>query len=60
MIEFLEFVFADVAHFIGTMAMLMVIAWAIANFNLVRINISNYHLVPDNLTDTEVDGDEEL
>lgn len=60
MIEFLRFVFADVTHFIGTMAMLMVIAWAIANFNLVRINISNYHLVPDNLTGTEVDDDEEL
>ena len=60
MIEILSFIFADVIHFIGFMAILLVIAWAVSNFTLVRINISNYHLVPGNFTDTEVDEDEEL
>lgn len=60
MIEILRFIFADVAHFLGSMAILLVIAWAISSFNLIKINISNYHLVPKNLIDTEVDDDEEL
>lgn len=59
MLEVLKFIFSDIATFLGTMAMLMVIAWGIANFTLVKINISNYHLVPGNFIDTEVD-DEEL
>ena len=60
MIEILKFIFADTGHFCGSMALLLVIAWAISNFNLVKINISNYHLVPENFTDTEVEEDEEL
>ena len=59
MIEILRFIFADLVHFLGSMAILLVIAWAISNFNLVKIKISNYHLIPRDFADTEVD-DEEL
>ena len=59
MTEVLKFIFSDPIYFLGTLAMLLIIVWGLTNFTLVRINISNYHLVPGNFTDTEVD-DEEL
>lgn len=59
MIEVLKFIFSDPVHFLGTLAMLLIIVWGIANCSLVKINISNYHLVPGDFTDTEVD-DEKL
>lgn len=60
MIEILRFIFTDITHFLGSMAILLVIAWAISNFNLVKISISNYHLIPGDLSDTEVGKNEEL
>ena len=59
MIEILTFIFSDTTHFLGSLAILLIIVWGVANFNLVKINISNYHLIPGDFTDTEVD-DEEL
>lgn len=59
MIEILTFIFSDITHFLGSLAILLIIAWGVANFNLVKISISNYHLIPGDFTDTEVD-DEEL
>lgn len=60
MLEILRFIFSDVVYFLGTSVLLLIVAWGISNFTLVRINISNYHLVPGDLVDTEVNKNEEL
>ena len=59
MLEVLKFIFSDPVYFLGSLAMLLIIVWGIINFTLVKINISNYHLVPGDFVDTE-DDDEEL
>lgn len=59
MIEVLKFIFSGPIEFLGTLAILLIISWGITNFNLVKINISNYHLVPGSFTEVEQD-DEEL
>ncbi len=58
MIEFLKFIFSDPIYFLGVTAMLLIIVWGIANFTLVRINISNYHVLPGSFSETEVADDE--
>lgn len=60
MVEVLSFVFSDRIHFLGSIALLLIIVWGISNFTLVRINISNYHLLPGSIDETEVSDDEEM
>ena len=58
MIEVLKFIFSDPIYFLGSIAMLLIIVWGISNFTLVRIHISNYHLVPGSFNETEVKDNE--
>lgn len=60
MVEILELIFCDRIHFLGTIAILLIIVWGISNFTLVRINISNYHLASSGASETEVNDNEEM
>lgn len=60
MVEVLELIFCDRIHFLGTVVLLLIIAWGFSNFTLVRIKISNYHLIPGHINETEVNDDEEM
>ena len=60
MVEVLEFVFSDRIHFLGVMAILLIIVWGISNFTLVRINITNYSLAPGSVSEAEVDDEKQV